>query len=1822
MAVPNPSLTIRITGKVIDKSAADNTDTLEISAAYAVSSNRDIAETSHDVVLEEDHIIEFTYDDPDNTVWIGNNATIDDLFPGTRAQLRSFDASGQPVLMIPVEVYVGEPGRGLLSTVLLKFVKIFTKKAVDQVIGTEVLALATKLEEQQLGNITGLFQVSEADGKFKLNPPQVMSGSSYLLFLHGTISSTEGAFDKLLGSPAWAYITKIFGSRILALQHKTLTESPLTNVLELVKGLPQAVTLTLVSHSRGGLVGDILCRFSVVDPQQRGFSANEKEYLRKQGRTSDLAQIEAIENAMVGKTITIDRFIRVASTASGTTLLSQRLDTYFNVLVNVLGLATGLGANPIYGAAKDLIAAVLADRNDATLLPGLEVQSPKSPFNQMLNNASPDTIIESPLIVISGNAKLSVRWQAITVALTKLFYWGDNDFVVDTPSMYNGARWADNKVQYFFDAGPNVSHSNYFVNHQTQNALMAALQTTGDSLIPGFARLESRVFTPTDIRSLDALIPGGQLLPGTVSGKKPIVVLLPGIMGSTLTVNDNLVWINFLRFVGGGLISLLNSPDNNQHVRASGLVASSYKKLVDYLARDYDVLVFPFDWRLDMVINATILERKLAELQQYRQPIKLIGHSMGGVLIRDFILNFPTSWTNLKATQGFQLVFLGAPLGGSFRIPYVLYGMDSLIHTLDFIDITHSQKELLAVFSQFPGILSLLPIDTDPANDFVNPAVWAAMSEALGDTDWPVPAKNLLDAFDTYRTLVRSTTIDYGQAVYVAGQARQNQQTISGYTLDNKKLTFLATKEGDESVTWASGIPTSMSDGNRVYYATVPHGELANDPTLFGAITDLLASGLTTQLKRTPPAVRSLDKLFAARTIYNFDLSQPGIERSLMGLGTDSPFTAGESPLRISAINGDFKYAQFPLLVGHFKDDGLHNAEKAIDQYLEHELERRHRLGLYPGPIGTSEWIPSGTPLGFQGAIIVGLGQQGKLTEFQLTNTIEQVTANYLANRNSGAKTGQAGPLVLQRIGLSALLIGSSYGGLRIESVIRAIIQGVQNANTKVQRIYDLPLVVDTIEFVEIYKDRALTALKAIRAIEKDQNQSLNILCSSNKIIQRSGWRERLPVDNTSEWWTRISVSCQGSNKVLTDDERHTLRNTLLFEISTDAARVESQFLTTINETLIGMLEDFSKKDVWSPELARTIFELTIPNEFKDQVKRQNNINWILDSYTAAIPWEMLQDTVSSARPLSVNAGMIRQLATSDARVRIRPVVDSTAIVVGDPDLSNWYPQLDAAREEGEKVADLLTTQGFTVSSLLRVTAAQILQSLFSADYKIIHLAGHGVFNSDPKLPTGMVIGKEAYLTPAFINQMSNVPELVFVNCCYLGAFDAVANELSESRYRLAANIGIELIEIGVKAVIVAGWAVNDSAALAFAERFYQYLFEGDMFGEAVKKARRWVYDNWGTTNNTWGAYQAYGDPFYQLQLTRDDRQTPEVYDFVSAEEAEIELVNLLNQVESGGYDGNAITRTMDAIATAVEEADISSGRIIELQALLFAELGMYKPALANFADLWKQEQATFSFTATEKYCLTSALYQVELVKQARQKGTVAPSFLINVVAELNKVIANLDQLIQFGQTAQRSSILAATYKRLAYVSENEIDKKAAYASSSANYRIACKAITDQNTHYPLVNWLSLESALVLAGVHSWEQKKGHNRSEACKKDNTKGVYKMTCNAITINEARKKINTALQNILQLPEDQKDYSDWIAMAMLLLTKRLLGEKITDKAIRDPYVQAWQMPGFQTQHRADVEHLEFLEDALGLGNPTKTTDALSAVSKLKGTLAGLL
>ena len=283
-----------------------------------------------------------------------------------------------------------------------------------------------------------------------------------------------------------------------------------------------------------------------------------------------------------------------------------------------------------------------------------------------------------------------------------------------------------------------------------------------------------------------------------------------------------------------------------------------------------------------------------------------------------------------------------------------------------------------------------------------------------------------------------------------------------------------------------------------------------------------------------------------------------------------------------------------------------------------------------------------------------------------------------------------------------------------------------------------------------------------------------------------------------------------------------------------------------------------------------------VPLEFKPTAREVDRLVLQVDSFTANLPWELLQ--AENSEPLVLKTAMVRQLSTQRYRRNVRTAPDKTACLIVDPSTKNFgeyytgtsvdeLPRLSGAIKEGDIVLAKLREAGYSDENISfspsETSALNVLHNLLNRPYRILVISAHGIFDAphiDGQSRTGVVLSDGSLITAAEVGQMEVVPELVFLNCCHLGKIPRTVEY-----NRLAYSISRELIEMGVRCIIAAGWAVDDKAACTFAENFFdQMLIEKESFGNAVHKAREQTYNKHRSTN-TWGAYQAYGDPGYKL---------------------------------------------------------------------------------------------------------------------------------------------------------------------------------------------------------------------------------------------------------------------------------------------------------------------------------------------------------------------
>src|SRR5205823_5780647 len=343
------------------------------------------------------------------------------------------------------------------------------------------------------------------------------------------------------------------------------------------------------------------------------------------------------------------------------------------------------------------------------------------------------------------------------------FYAGEHDLVVNTGSMYGGAPRDVGAALLSYHAGPLVNHFNYFKNEPSAEAIIAALGDVevryANETIPGFELLRPPVK------------PIAREIVRGVPGPRPIVFVLPGIMGSELAVDRQRVWMNMASLFLGGLSKLQIGVVNVEPLRPYG---PYYAALIEYLADSHKVIAFPYDWRLSPEVEAKRLAmdvlRAVAEANAVGKPVRILAHSMGGLIARAMVHNHPETWKEMAAHPGARLIMLGTPTGGSHSINELLVGQSDTLKKLALVDVAHSEVELLAVIARFPGVLSLLPGAKDGVDDYLSAETWARYYQA-GAGDWIAPDANDLKIARAFRAIIDSNSVNPEKMLYVAGQA-------------------------------------------------------------------------------------------------------------------------------------------------------------------------------------------------------------------------------------------------------------------------------------------------------------------------------------------------------------------------------------------------------------------------------------------------------------------------------------------------------------------------------------------------------------------------------------------------------------------------------------------------------------------------------------------------------------------------------------------------------------------------------------------------------------------------------------------------------------------------------------------------------------------------------------------------------------------------------------------------------------------------------------------------------------------------------------------
>ena len=1603
----------------------------EVVAGYALETSRAATETSFvDHRLADDEIILLELEG-EATLYLSPESWFEII--GERPP-RGSDAS----FRVPMRLPLGTPQRGLKDFFIkgLKFLRIVPS-------GDDVAELATrKLTEKlesQLVEGPGLYRC--AADHFELLPigDDIPTDRPVVVFLHGTASSTEGSFGDLWHGEQqdiWRrHVEEQYGDQVYAFEHRTLSASPIDNALDLAERLPHGARLHLISHSRGGLVGELLCHGDVAagkeafpEPELARFEAERPE----QGQA--LRRLAAL---LEQKEIRVERFVRVACPARGTTLASRRLDIYFSVLLNALKLIPALRASRVYAFVQEVLLGVLKRRTEPDELPGLEAMMPESPFIRLINSRL--TQSNADLSVIAGDIEASGLFQTLAVLVTNLFYLEKHDLVVNTSAMSGGLPRAEG-VRQSFHQGPEVSHFRYFANPDSTQKLIAGL-TRPDGADAGFTPLLEAT------RALPAQPVARRGGPGG-----PVCFVLPGVFGSYLAVNGDRIWIDPISLALGKMRKLRIERD----AAATDLDRRTYSDIVATLSRSHDVIPFAYDWRQPLAVSADRLAEAIRErlTTQRGTTIRLLAHSMGGLVARTMIARHADLWERMGERDGSHLLMLGTPNHGSWAIPKLFLGRERLSRILAAIDLRNNHEELLAILQQFPGLLAMLPEPDPDADDGFDPFVAATWERLPLDGNWPLPAQADLDAARRERELLREKAIDPDRMFLVQGR---EWATPSGIDIDDGEVALRQSGQGDGRVTWAS----AALPGIRTWYAPMVHGDLASgdDPEHHRALLEILTSGFTRRLPDQPPEAPASRP--ASRGVETLDLYPDEDDlASAAFLASPRPRRERgvERSLRLSITHGDLRYARYPIVVGHYENDVIVSAEAVLDRCLDSRLSRSRDLGLYPGRAGTANVFLDGQPdsgKSLFGALVIGLGQLGELTAATLQASMRHGVLTYLRLLHEGGFDARC------EVGLSCLLVGTGSGGITMEDALSAMLRGAHDANAALDGQKDYtPLRLQSLEFVELFLDRSVQAAKMLQRLQHNAEFRDSIVLAPG-IRQAGGGRERIVWSEGDDWWQRLKIHRERDG-------------TLNFVYLTRRARAEAQLVPTQRRLIDRFIDRAVTTTRNDAEVATTLFELLVPNTFKHQAPHSDDMLLLVDETTARYPWELMtQRSHGGERPVSVQAGLIRQLVVGEFRARPAAPSQNLALVIGDP--KSEFTELPGAQQEAQAVRELLTRRGYdTDRSQIRSNAERIITALYARPWRILHLAGHGVYDyPDPGQPrgqriTGMVLGNGMFLTAAEIAQMPTLPDLVFVNCCHLGRTDEFETGLRPNR--LAASLATELIAQGARCVIAAGWAVDDGAALRFAEVFYQRMLgDNASFGRAVLDARRAVYRDF-PGSNTWGAYQCYGDPNFRLSDRGGDRPCREqAFDFTIPREATLYLRELRQRAHSAASERlDELREELRRLLRQLPPEWYEESALLAAAAAAWGELADYDEAIRYFRMALAAEHQELDLRALEQYANM-------LVRRVGAQWEARGELGDDDRHQIEEAITLLQNLLALAPTSERHALLGSAWKRRALTAPNLRQQREAIGEIARQYEQAHRLSFERHGEpdsYPLLNWL------------------------------------------------------------------------------------------------------------------------------------------------------
>jgi pimeloyl-ACP methyl ester carboxylesterase len=326
------------------------------------------------------------------------------------------------------------------------------------------------------------------------------------------------------------------------------------------------------------------------------------------------------------------------------------------------------------------------------------------------------------------------------------------------------------------------------------------------------------------------LAPLAQAAARAVAADAPVVLILPGIMGTQLGRSNpapwppNLLWLDPFDIIAGRLAELRLPAA--QPLLTLGAIPYSYLGLMLSLrVAGLDARNFEYDWRHSVQQSGRALAAAIAALPP--RPVMIVAHSMGGLVIRAALRD---AACNGRVSR---IITLGTPHAGAIGPAQALRGVYPTVRRLAALDHMHTAEQLAGeVFAGFPSLHEMLP------EGLLDPGGWPRYGL--------VPRPAMLRA--AAECISQLAPVD-SRFTCIAGLG---QRTATACSRSEHELSYEITSGGDGTVPMTSAVPAGAASR----YCRCEHSELPRDAGVAAAVIELLGDRADClALPSQPPAI-------------------------------------------------------------------------------------------------------------------------------------------------------------------------------------------------------------------------------------------------------------------------------------------------------------------------------------------------------------------------------------------------------------------------------------------------------------------------------------------------------------------------------------------------------------------------------------------------------------------------------------------------------------------------------------------------------------------------------------------------------------------------------------------------------------------------------------------------------------------------------------------------------------------------------------------------------------------------------------------------------